>query len=84
MRSLQRVTGLFLVIEREIVAQDVPAVGHVTDAAIGGEAVVGHDRSPFLFVPALPRPIGPAIDQGQRQAHGEQQNVGSLHPSIST
>ena len=82
-RSLQRVAGLLLMIEREIVAQDVPAVRHVADPAIGGETVVGHERSPFL-VPAVARPLGPAIDQDHRQGHGEQENVGSLQSAIST
>jgi hypothetical protein len=83
MRSLQRVAGFFLVIERKIGAQDVPAVWHVTHPAIGGEAVVGHEWSPFL-APALARPVGPAIDQDHRHGHGERQKVRSVPSSIST
>jgi hypothetical protein len=64
-RSLQAMAGLFLMIEREILTQNVPAVRDVANRAITGERSMGYKRTPTL-VPAFARHIGSAVDQYHR------------------
>ena len=71
--TLEAITGLFLVIEGEVLAEDVPALGHVAEAAIAGKRLVRHNRSPPA-TPSLPRGIQPAIEQGPRRQRREESN----------
>ena len=69
-RACERMTGDLLVVEREILAEDVPSLRHVAQAAIPGKRLVRHERPPPA-APTLPRGIQPTIEQRPRRQRRE-------------
>ena len=75
--ALERVTGFFFMIEREVLAEDVPSLRDVADAAVAGKLLVRYNGPPSA-APSLSRGIQPAIEQGRRRHRSEKYNEESL------
>ncbi len=76
-RPLQRITGLFLMIEGEVLTKDVPALRDMAEAAIAGKGLVRHDGAPPA-APPLPWRIQPAIEQScRRREQSEKEQSGN-------